>query len=938
MAIFSQTVFAEKAVIAVKQPLTIAINETSFPYHSIDEQGNAIGLMADMWRLWAKKQHVEVQFIVLPWLDTLSEVAKGNVDIHAGLSIIDSRRKTLEFSQPLFSIYTHLYVSQQLSNVNSLADLKPYNIGVVKGSAHIESLEKHHPDFVLKTYDNRHDLYRGALNNELLVFTGLEKLADNFPDYDSLRQRFPAHKVLRYQQGDYGVAVAKDNDVLLNLIEQGFKKITREERSAIERKWLGLDKQKDSLLLAFSSHYPPYMGVSSSGEPQGLLIDVWRLWSKQVGINVEFVPRDMTGGLDLITEQKADIFLAYPDHVKASGETSFANSIYSSNAQVYLNKNVKDIEGKRIRSLEQFNQQRNQGVIGIWQNSTFKDQLITQYPKLNIRYFSSLSSMLNAAERNEISGIVGLVDLINTRLIQNNLQGFFYRLDSPIITLKLSPVIHHKNNKLLEIINRGFNELDINSLIKIEDRWLNGNTGEHYYKQQAQKIMLSEADKDFLASHEKINLGIIKNLSPIEFIDEHGKFSGINRDITRLISDRTGIEFNYVAFDSWQELYKALLDNKIDMLGSITPTAEREKLLIFTESYWQMPWVMVHPQYYGRKTKLEDFYGKQVAIVKGYYLIAKLRNKHPLITFKLVDNREQALVALQQERVDGFITTMASATQLLKQENIVTLMISMMEDVSLEKSHFGINKQLPLLKGIINKGLLSITEKEKQAIYDNWFTLAINTGLDKNVVLQVGAQIGVIILLVLGVIVMWNRRLQVEIKHREQLEKIMKHMATHDELTGLANRVLLKDRLSTAIEFHQRQSLKMAVLFIDLDGFKNINDTHGHGVGDELLQQVAIRLQGCVRSSDTVVRFGGDEFVLLLTGLNSPNEAAYVAEKVLRLMQKEFELSKTNAFIGCSIGIAMYPDDGDNDTDLLKIADTMMYRVKAAGKNHYIFN
>ena len=938
LSIFSQIVLAEKVVTEVKQPLTIAINETSFPYHSIDTQGNAIGLMADMWRLWAKKQDVEVQFVVLPWLETLNEVAKGNVDIHGGLSIIESRRKSLQFSKPLFSIYTHLYVSRQLSNVNNLADLKPYSIGVVKGSAHIENLQKNHPEFALKTYDNRHDLYRGALNNELLVFTGLEKLADNFTDYDSLRQRFPAHKVLRYQQGDYGVAVAKDNDVLLRFIEQGFEKISSEERATIERKWLGLDKQKDSLLVAFSSHYPPYMGVSPAGEPQGLLIDVWRLWSKQVGINVEFVPRDMSEGLELIKERKADILLAYPDHVKTSKDITFANPIYSSNVQIFLSNRAKDVKDKPFDSLEQFNQQFTGGVIGIWQDSTFKEQLIAKYPALNVRYFSSLSAMLNAAERDEISGIAGLVDLINARLVQSNLQTLFYRLESPMLTLKLSPVSHHENSKLVEIINRGFTELDINSLIKIEDRWLNGNAGEHYYKKQAQKIILSEADKAFLSSHGKINLGVIKNLSPIEFIDEQGEFSGINRDITNLISDSTGIEFNYVPFDNWQKLYTALLDNKIDMLGSITPTTEREKLLIFTESYWQMPWVMVHPQYYGRKTKLEDFYGKQVAIVKGYYLIANLRKKHPLITFKLVDNREQALVALQQERVDGFITTMASATQLLKQENIVTLMISMMEDVSLEKSHFGINKQLPLLKGIINKGLLSITEKEKQAIYDSWFTLAINTGLDKNVVLQVGAQIGVIILLVLGVIVMWNRRLQVEIKHREQLEKIMKHMATHDELTGLANRVLLKDRLSTAIAFHQRQSLKMAVLFIDLDGFKNINDTHGHGVGDELLQQVALRLQGCVRSSDTVVRFGGDEFVLLLTGLNSPNEAAYVAEKVLRLMQKEFELSKTNACIGCSIGIAMYPNDGDNDTDLLKIADTMMYKVKAAGKNHYIFN
>lgn len=949
MAILSQTALATNAVkeiskqantdtLAVTQPLTIAINETSFPYHSIDEEGNAIGLMVDMWRLWAKNQHVEIQFVVLPWQETLDEVAKGNIDIHSGLSIIDSRREAMLFSQPLFSIYTHLYINQQLNNIDSIVDLKPYSIGVVKGSAHTENLRKYHPDLALKTYNNRHDLYRAALNNEILVFTGLEKLADNFPDYDNLRKRFPAHNVLRYQQGDYGVAVAKNNVALMSFIEQGFEKISRQERAVIERKWLGLDKQKDSLLIAFSSHYPPYMGVSPSGEPQGLLIDVWRLWSKQVGINVEFVARDMTESLDLIAEQKVDVILAYPDHAKIPEEALFAKPIYLSDVQVFISENVKDVQGNSIHSLEQFSQQFSDKVIGVWHNSTFKEQLLVQYPQLNVRYFNSLSAMLSAAEEGEIAGIVGLVDLINAKLVQSNLQALFYRLASPVITLKLSPVIHHENNKLIDIINQGFNELDINSLMNIEGRWLNGNSSEYYYKKQAQQIRLTEAEKVYLSSHEKIKFGLIKNLSPVEFIDDNGTFSGVNRDIINLISDRTGIEFDYKVFDNWQQLYQALLNNEVDVLGSITPTQERENLMLFTESYWQMPWVMLHPLYYGRKTKLEDFYGKQVAIVKGYYLIAWLRKTHPLITFKLVENREQALAALQQERIDGFITTMASATQLLKQENILTLMISMMEDVSLDKSHFGINKELPVLKDIINKGLLSITEKEKQIIYDNWFTLAIKTGLDKNVVLQVGAQIGVIILLVLGVIVMWNRRLQIEIKHREQLEKIMKHMATHDELTGLANRVLLKDRLSTAIAFHQRQSLQMAVLFIDLDGFKNINDTHGHDVGDELLQQVAVRLQGCVRSSDTVVRFGGDEFVLLLTGLHSPNEAAYVAEKVLRLMQKEFELSKINAFIGCSIGIAMYPDDGDNDTELLKIADTMMYKVKAAGKNHYLFN
>jgi diguanylate cyclase (GGDEF)-like protein len=949
LAFFSLSTAAEAAVTVKqdivipapwlgKKPLTIAVNETSFPYHSIDKQGNAIGLMADLWRLWAKKQQVEVEFIVLPWSETLKQVAQGNVDIHAGLTIIDSRKETLSFSKPLFPIYTHLYVHQQLNNVNSIADLKPYSVGVVSGSAHIENLRKYHPSLALKTYSNRHDLYRAALNNELLVFTGLEKLADNFSDYENLRQRFPVHKVLRYHQADYGVATSKSNIELLQFIDQGFEKITSQENASIERKWLGLDKKKDSLLVSFSPNYPPYMGVSPSGDPQGLMIDVWRLWSKKVGINVEFVAREMSEGIDLIAQQKADVLLVYPNQEKIPSTTMFTKPVYQSNVQVFVNKDIKDSQGTRIRTLEQFNQQFGDKTLGIWLGATYKDKLLAQYPELNVRYFSSPTSMFQAAEKGEVAGIIGLVDLINARLVQNNLQTLFYRLDNTIVTLELSPLVNQSNKKLKQIIDKGLSELDLLDLIKIESRWLNGNEAEYYFKNKAQKVKLTEDEIDFLAAHKKVKLGFIRDLSPVEFLDEEANFSGINRDIINLLQDRTGIQFNYVAFDSWKKLYEALVNNDIDILGNITPTTERESLMLFTENYWEMPWVMVHPRYSGRLTKLEDFYGKEVAIVKGYYLISWLRKTHPLISFKLVEDRVQALSALQREQVDGFITTMASATQLLKQENIVTLMISIMEDVSLDKSHFAIRKQLPQLQSIINKGLLSITEKEKQTIYDNWFTLAIKTGFDKNVVLQVGAQIGVIILLVLGVIVMWNRRLQVEIKHREQLEKIMKHMATHDELTGLANRVLLKDRLSTAIKFHQRQSLKMAVLFIDLDGFKNINDTHGHGVGDELLQQVALRLQGCVRSSDTVVRFGGDEFVLLLTGLHSPNEAAYVAEKVLRLTQKEFELSKTNAYIGCSIGVAMYPEDGDNDTDLLKIADTLMYKVKAAGKNHYIFN
>lgn len=921
--------------IVTKQPLTIAINKTSFPYHSADEQGQAIGLMVDMWRLWAKKQQVTIKFVLLPWLETLTEVANGNVDIHGGLVNTSLRQKTLQFSQSLLSIYTHLYIHKQLNTVSSLTDLTPYSIGVVQRSVHLEGLQKKHPELALKIYDSYPDLYQAALNNEVLVFAGLEKIT---PDYNSLKEHFPLYKLMRYQQGDYGVAVAKNKQGLLHFINQGFAKISLQERNKIEQKWLGLAKPKNSLLIAFPLHYPPYMGVSPSGKPQGLLIDVWRLWSKQVGINVDFIAQDMADALAMTAAQKVDVLLAYPEHNRIAQNTLFTNTIYSAQAQVFINNNIKDVEGNNVESLEQFTQNFSDSVIGIWIDSTVKAQILANYPELTIRYFNNVNAMFIAAEQNEIAGMVGLSDLVKAKLVQENLQTHFYLLDNPTFTVKLAPVIHQKNAKLAQVITAGFNDLNMTALMNIEDKWLTDNKAKTYYRQQANKVVLNDAEQAFLASNKSITLGFIDDLSPIEFSDENDEFSGINRDIINLVSERTDIEFDFVVFTSWAKLYDALLTNKIDIIASTVPTSEREERMLFSESYWKMPWVMLHPLYTGRQKKLEDFQGKQVAIVKGYHLNSWLRQTYPLIAFKMVDNREQALIALQQERVDGFFTSVASATYLLKQENILTLMMSVMDDVNIDNSHFAINKNMPLLKSIIDKGLVSITEKEKQTIYDNWFTLAIETGLDKSVVLQIALQVAVITLLVIGVILLRNRRLKIEIKHRQQLEKIMKHMATHDELTGLANRVLLKDRLSTAISFHQRQSLKMAILFIDLDGFKNINDSHGHDVGDELLKQVAERLQGCVRTSDTVVRFGGDEFVLLLTGLHSSNEAAYVAEKVLRLMQKEFELSKAKASIGCSIGIAMYPSDGDNNTELLKVADTLMYKVKAAGKNHYIFN
>jgi diguanylate cyclase (GGDEF)-like protein/PAS domain S-box-containing protein len=180
-----------------------------------------------------------------------------------------------------------------------------------------------------------------------------------------------------------------------------------------------------------------------------------------------------------------------------------------------------------------------------------------------------------------------------------------------------------------------------------------------------------------------------------------------------------------------------------------------------------------------------------------------------------------------------------------------------------------------------------------------------------------------------------NARLQAEIAERQQVEERVRHMAHHDALTGLPNRNLLQDRLNQALAQALRNGQRVAVMFLDLDRFKVINDSLGHEVGDELLKAVAQRLRGAVRAGDTVARLGGDEFVVVLPDTADTAAAARVAEKIIAAFAPPVMLGEQQLAITTSIGIATYPEDGVEAHGLMKAADAAMYLAKRDGRNRY---
>jgi diguanylate cyclase (GGDEF)-like protein/PAS domain S-box-containing protein len=178
----------------------------------------------------------------------------------------------------------------------------------------------------------------------------------------------------------------------------------------------------------------------------------------------------------------------------------------------------------------------------------------------------------------------------------------------------------------------------------------------------------------------------------------------------------------------------------------------------------------------------------------------------------------------------------------------------------------------------------------------------------------------------------------IDITARKAIEDRVHHLAHYDVLTDLPNRALLSDRLHQTLAQAKRDKSKLALIFLDLDYFKPVNDELGHEIGDLLLKQVALRLQHCIkRETDTLSRVGGDEFVIILSHIESDQDAALMADKIILSLMRPFEIEENVINISCSVGIGVYPTHGKDATSLMRVADNAMYQAKRAGRGRFCF-
>ncbi len=456
--------------------------------------------------------------------------------------------------------------------------------------------------------------------------------------------------------------------------------------------------------------------------------------------------------------------------------------------------------------------------------------------------------------------------------------------------------------------------------------------------------LLTPEEQAWVAKHPVVLFAPEVDFPPFSFVDSQGQHRGLSADVLELVQVHTGLKFQAVAAGDRSTNLDRIKRHEVDLLTSLRPTPEREAFLSFTSAYVSSPAVILRRRADHRAGDLAKMAaGERVAVDRNSATEVFVRNAAPNLQLVEVEVAAQGLRDLVFGDVDAAVVNLATASFVIERDRLSGLRVAG-ETGYFSTLTLGYRKDWPMLGRVLEKGLAQITEAERATMITRWIPLSDIAWWQRPEVQRVLGAVAIGTGTLMGGLLLWNRALrravaqrtdalQKELAERQRLETRLRTLAEHDPLTGLMNRAALTEALRRSLSLATRQKWSVAVVFIDLDKFKTINDTLGHAAGDELLRQIASRLQGCLRESDLLGRLGGDEFIVVAEALHDgPRNAIELTDKLLMQMKRPFTIDGKPLSTGFSAGIAIYPGDGDSPESLIANADVAMYQAKQQGR------
>ena len=679
-----------------------------------------------------------------------------------------------------------------------------------------------------------------------------------------------------------------------------------------EQAWLS---ERTVVQVGYDAHFPPYSFLNDNNELEGLAVDVFELLGRKLGIQFQVNPSQSWAELYSAAENRQVDLVATMVERPERRELFHFTKPYITKSLVIIARGEdqsifepKDLVNKRVAMVKGYQ---------------YVQPILEAYPSMVPVFVDTMLEGLTAVSTGKADATITFLG-----------AGHFYRTKYLFTNLKYAAVYDKSNSPesialrrdwpmFASILNKALLSISEAEMHQMRSKWLPKD-----YQDLLVDIQLTEEEKRWIEAHPEIRLGVDPEFAPFEYIEDE-RYLGMASDYVKLLNQRLRLNLTIVQGLTWDGAVEKAKSKEVDALPAVGITQERKEFLIYSKPYLNFQRVIITRADKPFIVGLSDLANERVAVQKNSSHHGYLLENSAITPFEF-DTLQDTLLAVSGGKADALVGNVASATYWIRQLNLTNLKVAAPVSNEVQSLHFAIRDDWPELVGIINKGLDTIGVEKQREISEKWLNVEYQPQVDYQLIWKLIAGFTLVLLLIL----LWNFTLNRRVK--ERTEQLVQH-AYYDQLTQFPNRFLIQDRLNQLINDAKLQGERLAVLSIDLDDFKKVNDVFGHPIGDRILKTIAKRIKNAVSEPHIVGRLGGDQFIVVMSHLVEASQAASFATLLHQCIREVISVERNELNLSATVGIALYPEDGGSAEALLKNADSATHHAKSLGHGYYAF-
>lgn len=675
-------------------------------------------------------------------------------------------------------------------------------------------------------------------------------------------------------------------------------------------------KQHPSLTFSNELDWFPYdftHNGEKNGAAMGYSIDYLRLLADKIGVQLNFHTDDWHLLIKQIKKQKIDALHLVTKTSERESFLSFTKPFLNIQySLVTLNnlenpiKSLDDLEGK---------------ILALGKNWSITSHIRNNYPEIKILEVNNSKQMIEAVAFGQADASIDDYQtasyLARTLFISNIIISPINKSLNKDTRLRIA--FRNEFEPLVNIFEKAMDSVSIYELQRLKKKWF--KVQEKSSSSNNAMIQFNAQELAYLQKKSQINVCIDPDWMPLEKF-EQGKHIGMTADYFKIFNQKIPAPINIIQTSSWTESIERAKSRECDLFSLAMVTEERQTYMNFTEPYLTIPLVIATNSDEMFIADISLITDKKIGIVKGYAFAEILRKRYPEMKIIDVNSLNDGLDMVNNGELFGLIDTLATIGFAIQNNFTGELKIAGKFDENWELGIATRNDE-PLLNTIFNKAISSITPQEHQKILNHWVSVRFEKGTDYQLLLKWV----LLVIFIASLILYRNYTLQI---YNKKLQK----MAQTDKLTQLYNRLKIDQDLDRQKALSNRYNYTFSVIIIDIDFFKEINDSYGHLTGDSVLIEFALLLKNNIRKVDIAGRWGGEEFLIICPN-SSKSSVKKLAEK-LRLIIEKNTFKNVNIKITASFGAAQYNQKDNSIQTLVNLADKALYKAKSNGRNQVV--